>query len=560
MLSNLQIENIAVIKKAVIDFKKGFNVMTGETGAGKSIIIDSLNAILGERTSRELIRNDSDSAFVCAEFTDISENVKSVLSDFDIDFSLDDSLIIQRKISADGKNNCRINGMPANVSMLKAIGKELVNIHGQLDNQSLLSPETHCGFIDNLAENQALLEDYQNSYSNYKVRLRELKSLHIDEDEKSRKLEILSYQIDEIESAQLIVGEKAQIENKLNILHNSEKIMELLNYSYEILNGDENSLGVSALALDASSKLTSAASYSDDFSEIAGGISDAAYNLSAFTEELRDKIFSMDFNASELEKLEERLDIIYRLQQKYGNTEEEILTFLDDAKSEYEKIEYSDETIKKLSEECEKIKKETEFKANVLSENRQKMSSEFSRNVAEELKFLDMPSVTFEVSNQKGGFTENGIDNIEFLLSANAGEIPKPLSKIASGGELSRIMLAIKCVLAEKDDVGTLIFDEIDAGVSGRAALKIAQKLSQLSKSHQIICVTHLAQIAAYADEHLLIEKNESAGKTYTELCSLDYTGRKYELARIMGGLTVTENILNSADELLKDAGVKNIS
>lgn len=557
MLQNLRIENIAVIKKAVIDFKNGFNVITGETGAGKSIVIDSLNAILGERTSRELIRNDSDSALVCAEFINITENVKAVLSDFDIDFNNDDSLIVQRKISADGKNNCRINGIPVNVSMLKAIGKELVNIHGQLDNQSLLSPETHCGFIDKLSGNETLIEDYQNAYNKYKNKLKELKSLHIDEEEKSRKLQILSYQIDEIESAEIKPGEKAEIESRLNILHNSEKITELLNFSYGILNGDENSPGIVSLAFDASSKLSQAASYSDGFSEIANGISDAAYNFSAFTDELRDKIFSMDFNPSELQRLEERLDVIYKLQQKYGQTEEEVLAFLNNAKDEYKRIEYSEEAVKELSVECEKLKAEAQCKAEILSNNREKTASVFSHDVAEELKFLDMPSIKFVVSNNKSNFTENGIDNIEFLLSANLGEEPKPLSKIASGGELSRIMLAIKSVLADKDSVNTLIFDEIDSGVSGRAALKIAQKLNELSKTHQIICVTHLAQLAAYADEHLLIEKNESSGKTFTEIHSLDYTGRKFELARIMGGLTVTESILNSADELLRDASRK---
>lgn len=558
MLLNLQIENIAVIKKAVIDLGNGFNVMTGETGAGKSIVIDSLNAILGERTSRELIRNDADSAFVCAEFCDIGENAKLILKDFDIEYQEGDSLIIQRKIFADGKNNCRINGMPASVSMIKTIGKELVNIHGQLDNQSLLLPETHCGFIDSLAENNELLEDYQQSYRLYKNKLKELHSLHIDEEEKNRRLEILSYQIEEIESAEIHPGEKTEIENKLNLLRNSEKIMELLNYSYEILNGDENSQGIASLALKASAKLNSAAAFSDDFSEISNGVSDAAYNLSAFTDELRDKIYSIDFNASELQKLEERLDVIYRLEQKYGETEENILSFLNDAKNKYEKIEYSDEEIKKLSDECENLKNETVNKAEILSKNRQKTSLAFSNNVTEELRFLDMPSVKFTVANNRGDLCENGIDNIEFLLSANAGEKEKPLSKIASGGELSRIMLAIKSVLANKDSVDTLVFDEIDSGVSGRAALKIAQKLSDLSKSHQVICVTHLAQLAAYADEHLLIEKNESGGKTFTELRSLDYTGRKFELARIMGGLTVTENILNSADELLKGAGIKN--
>ena len=502
MLSNLQIENIAVIKSASIDFENGFNVMTGETGAGKSIVIDSLNAILGERTSRELIRSGADSASVCAEFQNVGDNVKNELEKLGIE--KDDTLIVSRKLTPDGKNVCRINGMPATVSMLKALGVQLVNIHGQLDNQSLLSPETHCSFIDKLAGSGRELNEFKELYSLYIKKENELKSLNTDVNEKNRRLDILNYHI----------------------------------------------------AADAASKLLSAADYSSDFTETANGVNDAAMNLSAYTEELRDKIYSLDYDPNETERAEERLDVIYRLSQKYGDSEEDILAYLENAEKERDALSFSDERAEQLRAETEKAYNEALAAAKKLSEIRIEAGKKFSADVERELAFLDMPSVKFIVNDSVGGLYENGIDNIEFLLSANAGEEPKPLSKIASGGELSRIMLAIKCVLSELDDIDTLIFDEIDSGVSGRAALKIAAKMKELSKTHQVICVTHLAQIAAFADEHKLISKEEKDGRTYTCIASLDYNGRKYELARIMGGLTVTQSILNSAEELLSSAEI----
>ena len=554
MLSNLQIENIAVIKSASIDFENGFNVMTGETGAGKSIVIDSLNAILGERTSRELIRSGADSASVCAEFQNVGDNVKNELEKLGIE--KDDTLIVSRKLTPDGKNVCRINGMPATVSMLKALGVQLVNIHGQLDNQSLLSPETHCSFIDKLAGSGRELNEFKKLYSLYIKKENELKSLNTDVNEKNRRLDILNYQIEEIQKADIRPGEKDELTEKLGFLRNAEKILDLLHMAYAALNGDGEMPGAADIAADAASKLLSAADYSSDFAETANGVNDAAMNLSAYTEELRDKIYSLDYDPNETERAEERLDVIYRLSQKYGDSEEDILAYLENAEKERDALSFSDERAEQLREETEKAYNEALAAAKKLSEIRIEAGKKFSADVERELAFLDMPSVKFIVNDSVGELYENGIDNIEFLLSANAGEEPKPLSKIASGGELSRIMLAIKCVLSELDDIDTLIFDEIDSGVSGRAALKIAAKMKELSKTHQVICVTHLAQIAAFADEHKLISKEEKDGRTYTCIASLDYNGRKYELARIMGGLTVTQSILNSAEELLSSAEI----
>lgn len=554
MLSNLQIENIAVIKSASIDFENGFNVMTGETGAGKSIVIDSLNAILGERTSRELIRSGADSASVCAEFQNVGDNVKNELEKLGIE--KDDTLIVSRKLTPDGKNVCRINGMPATVSMLKALGVQLVNIHGQLDNQSLLSPETHCSFIDKLAGSGRELNEFKELYSLYIKKENELKSLNTDVNEKNRRLDILNYQIEEIQKADIRPGEKDELTEKLGFLRNAEKVLDLLHTAYAALNGDGEMPGAADIAADAASKLLSAADYSSDFAETANGVNDAAMNLSAYTEELRDKIYSLDYDPNETERAEERLDVIYRLSQKYGDSEEDILAYLENAEKERDALSFSDERAEQLRAETEKAYNEALAAAKKLSEIRIEAGKKFSADVERELAFLDMPSVKFIVNDSVGELYENGIDNIEFLLSANAGEEPKPLSKIASGGELSRIMLAIKCVLSEFDDIDTLIFDEIDSGVSGRAALKIAAKMKELSKTHQVICVTHLAQIAAFADEHKLISKEEKDGRTYTCIASLDYNGRKYELARIMGGLTVTQSILNSAEELLSSAEI----
>lgn len=554
MLCELQIENIAIIKKSVINFEKGFNVMTGETGAGKSIIIDSLNAVLGVRTSRELIRTECDSAFVSALFYENSTEICAVLKDMDLPFSEDGELLIQRRLYADGRNQCKINGMTVTVSAVRQVAKNLVNIHGQSDNQMLLSPEYHCAYIDKLAENVNEFAAYQTAYAEYLTANQKLQSLNTNENEKLRRLDILNYQIEELETADIREGEIADIEERLSLLRNAEYITDALQRAHMYLNGEEDMGGAVSLSFDAASALENIAQFSEEYNEMCGQIREAAYTLSANCDDLRDRLFSDAYDPKEIDVLEERLDTLYTLKKKYGDSEQEMLAFLENAKEERDTIEMSDEIKAKLLLTVQEKYDTAMQAAMLLHETRVRTADAFCKNVASQLCFLDMPSVRFTVQSETGELTENGIDMIEFLLSANAGEEPKPLAKIASGGELSRIMLAIKSVLAEKDAIGTLIFDEIDTGVSGRAAQKIAIKLKQVSKNHQVICVTHLAQIAAFGDTHMLIEKAEHDGQTFTQVQPLDFIGRKHELARILGGLTVTELQLQSAEELLRAA------
>lgn len=554
MLCELQIENIAIIKKSVINFEKGFNVMTGETGAGKSIIIDSLNAVLGVRTSRELIRTECDSAFVSALFYENSTEICAVLKDMDLPFSEDGELLIQRRLYADGRNQCKINGMTVTVSAVRQVAKNLVNIHGQSDNQMLLSPEYHCAYIDKLAENVNEFAAYQTAYAEYLTANQKLQSLNTNENEKLRRLDILNYQIEELENADIREGEIADIEERLSHLRNAEYITDALQRAHMYLNGEEDMGGAVSLSFDAASALENIAQFSEEYNEMCRQIREAAYTLSANCDDLRDRLFSDAYDPKEIDVLEERLDTLYTLKKKYGDSEQEMLAFLENAKEERDTIEMSDEIKAKLLLTVQEKYDTAMQAAMLLHETRVRTADAFCKNVASQLCFLDMPSVRFTVQSETGELTENGIDMIEFLLSANAGEEPKPLAKIASGGELSRIMLAIKSVLAEKDAIGTLIFDEIDTGVSGRAAQKIAIKLKQVSKNHQVICVTHLAQIAAFGDTHMLIEKAEHDGQTFTQVQPLDFIGRKHELARILGGLTVTELQLQSAEELLRAA------
>lgn len=554
MLCELQIENIAIIKKSVITFQKGFNVMTGETGAGKSIVIDSLNAVLGVRTSRELIRTGCDSAFVSALFYDSRTHIQSALKEMDLPVSEDGELLIQRRLYADGRNQCKINGMTVTVSTVRQIAKQLVNIHGQSDNQMLLASEYHCAYIDRLAENEKEFKSFEAAYGDYLTVSRKLQSLHTNENEKLRRLDILNYQIEELESTDIRDGEIAEIEERLALLRNAERITEALQRAHIYLNGEEDVGGAVSAAFDAAGALEEIAQFSEDYNALCGQIREAAYTLSAVCDDLRDRLFSEEYNPQEIDALEERLDVLYTLERKYGDSEQEMLSFLENAREERDNIEMSDEIKAQLELAVQEKYKEAMRLAEVLHQTRVRAAEAFSESVRTQLCFLDMPSVRFSVQNKTGDLTENGIDTIEFLLSANAGEEPKPLAKIASGGELSRIMLAIKSVLAEKDDIGTLIFDEIDTGVSGRAAQKIAIKLKQVSENHQVICVTHLAQIAAFGDAHMLIEKAERDGQTFTEVKPLDFSGRKYELARILGGLTVTELQLQNAEELLRTA------
>ena len=551
MLTSLKIENVAIIESAAIEFGCGLNVLTGETGAGKSIVIDSINAILGERTSRDIIRTGAQSAKVYAVFEDVNAKVREFLDENGIDCE-DGVLIINRTLSREGKNVCRLNGAPVTVSMLREIGSELIDIHGQHDNQALLSPEKHCGFVDSFAGNAELITDYREKYEHLCEIRSKLKKLTTDESSKSQRIDFLTYQIDELEKAEITIGERDELKARKALINNSQKVIESLNVAYEALKAD--GAGIDMIT-DAESEISDASAYMETLGEASEKITDIRYELEDIAETVRDAMTEVDFDQSELEEIDERLDLLYRLSKKYGNTEEEMLEYLEKAKAELDNIAFSEEKVKELQKQEKEALAETEAAAKILTESRKTAGEKLSEAICSELEFLDMPNVRFVVKCDDVGLTENGKDEIEFLISANVGEEPKPLAKIASGGELSRIMLAIKNVLAETDGVDTMIFDEIDTGVSGRAAQKIAMKLRSASKGRQVICVTHLAQIAAQGDVHLYISKSVSDGKTYTNIKSLIEEDRVAEIARIMGGMEITKLQLESAREMLKNAG-----
>lgn len=553
MLSDLKISNIAIIKEAAIHFDRGLNVLTGETGAGKSIIIDSINAILGERTSRELIRTGSSSAEVSAYFEDVGAEASDLLDELGISREADNSLLLFRKITPDGKNVCKVNGESVTVSMLKKIGQSLINVHGQLDNHNLLNEDLHYTYIDSFAENEKLRDEYVICYEEYLTAKKKFDNLVIDEGEKARKIDLLSYQINEIEAAGIRVGERDELEKRKTVLQNAETLIELINNAVEAINGSDNFRGAGDLLSLAADSLAKASGYDESLSKVSDTISDMSYNISDCASELNSFLYSLDIDPNELDEIEERLDVLFRLSRKYGAEETDILEFLEKAKNELEQVEFSD----KLKEQYEKELKEKlqllQNSAALLSENRAKYGADFIRAVSDELAFLDMSSITFKIIQNRKNFDETGADDIYFLISANKGEEPKALSKIASGGELSRIMLAIKNVLAAKDNIQTLIFDEVDTGVSGRAAQKIGVKLKEVSQNRQVLCVTHLAQIACFADNHFLISKSEKDNKTFTEINSLDRNGRISELSRIIGGAESTLS-LQAAEEMITNA------
>lgn len=557
MLTSLQIENIAVIEKAEITFDKGLNVLTGETGAGKSIIIDSINAVLGERTTRELVRTGAPVAKVSALFFGLSHAAEQVLKSLDLEPEEDGSLLIQRSISSDGRSACRINGQTATVSMLRQLGSELINIHGQHDSQSLLSSEKHIGFIDALAQDEELLVEYRGLYAAYVKIRRALNELQMDEEEKLRKIDLLRFQIDELEAANLQIGERETLTQERTRCLNAEKILQSLRLAYDAINGTEETAGASQLLTDAAAGLQDAAHYYGAIESTAQEMLDLSYNLESYADEIRNAFDTLSYDPGDLEQIEERLDLLYKLSRKYGETEEEMLAYLEKARAELDEITFSEERVQKLDEERREIVRKIKALAATLSDVRRQAGERFARQVEAELSYLDMPHVRFIVHHEQVKPGPNGADEIEFLISANPGEPPRPLAKIASGGELSRIMLAIKNVLSGSDEIGTLIFDEIDTGVSGRAAQKIALKLKQVSAGRQVICVTHLAQIAAQADCHLLIQKTVRDDQTYTQVDALDFEGRKREIARIMGGMDeITPLQLQSAEELLRAAGI----
>ena len=554
MLKSLQIENIATIEKLSVDFSDGLNVLTGETGAGKSILVDSINAVTGEKTSRDLIRTGETSARVTALFADVSDAVILRLSDSGISVEDDKTLLIQRRLYRDGKNACRINGMTVTVGMLRSVASLLINIHGQRDSQQLLDEAYHLKFVDGYAEDGKLLEEYRSEYRllcGIKARLRDLQT---DETEKARMADLLSYQINELENADIRPGEKKELVRKKSFLENSQKIKNALGAALNALIGDGEEAG-------ASGALSAAAGYVGSVTGAARGLEPVYSQLAAVADSVSDiasviddVIGQLDTIDGDIDSVEERLDVLYRLSRKYGDTEEQMLAFLEDAKTRLDGIVHSDEERERLTEEYGNTLARAEKKAVLLSDARRKAGEALCAAIESELKFLDMPNVRFVTEIKPVPLCENGADEVRFLISANPGEEPKPLGKTASGGELSRVMLAIKNVLTDSDGVGTLIFDEIDTGVSGSAAGKIAVKLASVSLCTQVFCITHLSRIAAFADEHIFLSKVVQNGKTYTRAEILSPEKRAAELARITFGSEFTDVQLSSGEQMIEEA------
>ncbi len=551
MLKTLVIENIAVIKKAQIEFTGGLNVLTGETGAGKSIVVDSINAILGERTSRELVRAGSDNAFVNAYFEDINDDVKLKLNEYDIPIEEDGSLLLSRKISAGGKSVCRVNGLPVTVGILKDIGTHLVNIHGQHDSQALLNPDFHYKFVDAYADCDELLAEYKDSFKSFLNIRRQLKSLTSDADERDKKSEILDYQIKELRDADIKVGEWEKLKHRKSVILNSQAILNALNTLLGAVNGDDENQGIQSVLSSSDKEITALLDADTQLKPIKDKLDSAEDLLESIKDLISDKMESLDFQPDELDKIEERLDILYTFSNKYGETERDMLYYLADAERKRALFDNSEQDLERLNAEYDSSLEKTQSLALKLSEVRRKAAEKLGEEICSQLEFLDMPGVKFVTQFSKGNLSSNGVDKIEFLIRTNPGEEPKPLAKIASGGELSRIMLAIKSIIAKSDSIATLIFDEIDTGVSGKASRKIGLKLKEVGENAQVICVTHSAQIASAADSHFLIKKEYTDNAAFTQIMPLDFEGRKYELARIMGGLNVTESLLKSAEEML---------
>ena len=547
MLSLLHIENIAVIESADISFDRGFNVLTGETGAGKSIVIDAISAILGQRAYRDMIRTGTSKASVRAVFTGVPE--LSWFTENGVDY--DSETIIQREVYLDGKNVCRVNGQLVTVSILHKLGIQLINIHGQHDSASLFDEANHLTFLDDFAGNEALRESYAEKYAAVDKLRREISRMSMDESEKLRRMETLKYQIEEIEKAGLTSGEDEELEARRKLLQNSEKIAKGINEAVESLYGGDDSDGAASMLANAERALAKISKFSDQISDLHEKVADLMYQVQDAAELARDVQYELSYSADELDQIESRLDVIHKLRRKYGTTCDDILAYLEKAKQELDEIEFADDHLEKLKKKLKKAEKEAWDAALTLRENRKETANKLSARILAELSQLDMPKVQFSCEFTELELTANGADAVAFYMSANVGEALKPMSKVASGGELARIMLAMKNVLAEQDKVDTLIFDEVDTGVSGRAAQKVAEKLRSVARNKQVLCVTHLPQIAAMGDTHLLIAKGERDGRTYTTVTPLDIEGRKRELARIIGGANITETTLKSAEEML---------
>lgn len=551
MLIGLKIENIAVIESSELNFESGLNVMTGETGAGKSIIIDAINAVRGERTSRELIRNGAEDAKVYASFADIPDETEALLDDMGIEKMPDKTLALSRSMNSAGRNSCRINGCPATVSALKEIGATLIDIHGQHDNQALLSPDKHCGFIDKLAENEALRAEYKQVFSRLISVKKELEALYDSQDEKASRLSYLNFQIDEISAAELKAGEREELSKEKELLSHSGKVKKALEKAYSALSSEN---GLVAGVEECAESVEEAAKYYDEAEKASKNIRGLFYELSDCSAEIRKLSENFYYSPERMSQIDERLDFLYRLSMKYGADEAGILEKYEKMLEEKASIEISDDRISELETQLYALSDEIKLLSSKLTESRMKAAAKFEKDVAAELFYLDMPKVKFVVDRKPTPLSSKGADSIEFLLSANPGQEPKPIAKTASGGELSRIMLAIKNVLSDKDSIGTMIFDEIDTGVSGSAAEKIALKLYEVSKGRQVICVTHLARIAAQADAHFKIEKSVRDDKTFTDVKPLDEESRAFEIARITAGDAITALQLDSAREMLKNS------
>ena len=549
MLSSLQIENVAVIQKAEVHFKPGLNVLTGETGAGKSILIDSINAILGNRTSKDLVRTGASKAVIRAAFEQVPDAVLNSLEKAGYERS--DALMLSREITAEGKSTCRINGMPATASVLRELCGGLININGQHDSVGLLNPARHLGILDDYAQNDAEFQEYYVLYRELVRIKRELDAMITDEAEKQRKIDLLSYQVQEIEDAGLTAGEEQTLESRRKILANASAIRDKIAQSYALLSGDDESSGAVDLLGEASQAIDTAAQLDDALAAASSQLLDLYYNAKDVAADLIGRLDSYDTNDAELDEIEQRLDLIYKLKRKYGDTVEDVIEFGQNAREELERIQSSQERHDHLQAEKRRLYTLAREKAEALTQTRLNAFEALNKRISGTLDFLNMPGVRMTLRHTRGPLASHGQDSIEFYISTNPGEAPKPLAKIASGGELSRITLAIKNAMADKDAVPTVIYDEIDSGVSGKAAGRIGEVLRQSAQGHQILCITHTAQIAALADCHLLIQKNVANDRTYTEIHPLDEEGRVEALARLISGDHVTDISRANAREML---------
>ena len=547
MLSLLHIENIAVIECADITFDRGFNILTGETGAGKSIVIDAISTILGERAYRDMIRTGENKASVRAVFTGVPE--LAWFQENGVDY--DPETVVAREVYLDGKNVCRVNGTLVSVSILRKLGLQLINIHGQHDSASLFDEDNHLQYLDAFSENRELLSTYTSKYEAVADLRRQIQRMTMDEGEKLRRMETLRYQIAEISKADLNAEEDEELEERRKLLQNAEKLSDGIHAAVECLYGGDDSDGAASLLADAQYQLSRLARYTDAYEGLTEKVADLMYQVQDIAEEVKDARDALSYSGDELESIESRLDVIHKLRRKYGATCEDILAYLENAQKELDEIEFADDHLERLKVKCQKAEKEAWDAALALRKSRIAGGEQLSMQIQSELSQLDMPRVQFTCHFTECELMANGADTVAFYMSANAGEALKPLSKVASGGELARIMLAMKNVLARHDSVDTLIFDEVDTGVSGRAAQKVAEKLRSVAKDRQVLCVTHLPQLAAMGDTHLLIAKEERQGRTYTTVTPLDREGRKRELARIIGGANITEITLQSAEEML---------